>query len=128
MKVARSADGRVLDDERSRSGNGDDKPDQSREGEAAKRTELKPEGVRRTEVVDDGKGKDEDDCGERSQRNESDVDGAMELLPRTAVDASGEMRLVVATHLRREARDYSATQRGCGRRMDRCIDSYQSIA
>ncbi len=73
--------------------------------------ELKPESVRWAEVVDHGKGEDEDDGETRSQRNESDVDGAMKLLPRAAVGACGEVRLIVATHLRREAGDVIAPSR-----------------
>ncbi len=85
MEIARSGEGCVLDHERRGSGDGDDEPDQGREGKAAERADLKPEGVRRTEVVDDGKGKDEDDGRDRGQGDQSDIDGAMKLLAGAAV-------------------------------------------
>ena len=108
MEIARSEHGRVLDDERGGSGDGNDEPDQGRESKTAERTKLKPKSIGRAEVVDDGKGKDEDDGGNRGQRDEGDVNCAVQLLPRTAVGAFGKVRLIVATHLRREASDVIA--------------------
>jgi hypothetical protein len=103
VEVASSTEGNAFDDERGWSGNGDDEPDQGRKSEAAEGTELKQEGIGRAEVMNDGKGKDEDKCGDRGQDDQSDIDGAMNLLPRTAVRAGDEMRLVVSTHLGGEA-------------------------
>jgi len=107
-EVARPVQGSVLDDERRRRRDGDDEPDQGGEREATERAELKPESVRRAEMMDHGKGEDKDECGDRGQGDQRDVDGAMELLPRTAVGAGGEMGLVVSTHVGRDAGDVIA--------------------
>ena len=43
VELLGSGEGGVLDHQRRRSGDGDDEPDQGREGKAAERAELKPE-------------------------------------------------------------------------------------
>jgi len=111
VEISRSGHGRVFDNERRRSGDGDGEPYQGRKGESAESTELEQKRVRRTEVVDDGKGEDEDNCRYRGQGDEGDVDGAMKFLPGTAMIAFGEVGLVIAAHLRREAGNVIAPSR-----------------
>ncbi len=103
VKFARSAEGSVFDDEWRRGGNGDDEPDQGGEGEATEGAELKIESMWRAEVMNDGEGEDEDDGRDRGYGNQRDIDGAMKLLPRTAVRTGGEMRFIVSTHLGSDA-------------------------
>ncbi len=111
VEISSSGDGGILDDERSRSGDSNREPDQGGEGESAERADLKQKSMRRAEVMDDGEGEDEDDCRDRGQGDEGDVDGAMKLLPGPAVIAFGEVGLVVAAHFRREAGNVIAPSR-----------------
>jgi len=88
VEVARAGEGRVLDDERSGSRDGDQQPDEGRKSKAAERAEFEPEGVGRKEVMDDGEGKDEDEGREGGHGDERDIDGAMQLLAGAAVFAA----------------------------------------
>jgi len=111
VKFQCSTHGGVFDGEWRGSGDGHDQPDKGRERKAAERADLKEDGVRRTEVMDDGKGEDKDDGRDRGQSDESYINDAVKLLPRVALIALGEMSFVVAAHLRREAGDVIAPSR-----------------
>lgn len=125
MKITSAREGCILHYQWRRSGDSHDEPHQGRECEAAERAELKPECVRRTEVMDDGEGEDEDNRGNRSQGDERHVYGAMKFLPGKAVDTLGEVSLVVAAHLRREASDVIAPS--CEDVADEWIDALTHI-
>jgi len=111
MEISRSGHGRIFDDERRGSDESYDEPDESRNCKATESTKLKPHRMRWAEVVDYGKGKHKDNCRKRRHGNESDVDGAMKLLPRATVNALGKMGFVIMTHLWREASDVIAPSR-----------------
>lgn len=108
MKIARSGKCCVFHHERRRSSDGNTQPYKGGDGKAAKRAKLKPQGVWRAKVMHYRESKNKGDGGNGGQRDQSNVNGAMKLLSRPAVDAFGEMRLVVATHLRRESGDVIA--------------------
>ena len=62
----------------------------------------------RIEVPDDGPRKKENHSGDAGERDQSDIDGAMQPLFAAAIEAPGEMVFIVAAHLGRDAGDVIA--------------------
>ena len=84
---------------------GNRQPDQGRQGEASEGGDLKPEGVARAEVANDAEGEQEYGRRKRGQHDQGDVDGAVQALASMAAGAIAEVFLVIAAHLRRQARN-----------------------
>src|ERR1039458_9541763 len=105
MDMPRSQLGRIDHRHRSGRGDGNDQPDQGRESESGKRSNLEPEGMARLKIAD--RREDRQKHGSRGGRedNQRNVNQAVQLLTAAAVLAGGEMQLIVSAHLRRQAGD-----------------------
>src|SRR5207245_10635701 len=88
---------------RSRSSYRDNQPDQSREREARKRRQFQNKSMLWPEMANHTKGQQEYSRRNRSQRDQGNINGAMQPLFTAAALAAGEVLVVVAAHLRRKA-------------------------
>src|SRR5438552_11531277 len=59
-------------------------------------------------MMDDAEGQQEDAGGNRRQRNQTDINSAMQPLTRTAALTGGKVLFIVAAHLGRKARNIVA--------------------
>ena len=105
MDMPRSQLGRIDHGHWSGRGDGNDQPDQRRESEPGKGSNLEPEGMARLEVADRSKGQQKHGSRGGREDNQGNINQTVQLLTTAAVLAGGEMQLVVAAHLRRQARD-----------------------
>ena len=59
--------------------------------------------LQRLDVLENCQREEEEEDGQRSQNSQRHIQGAMKLLPRSAVRTLGKMLFVVLAHLRRDA-------------------------
>src|SRR5579871_1165840 len=78
-------------------------PDQRGKSKAGKGSNLQPNGMPWTKVMDDCKGEKKNSCGNRRESDQSDVDQAVDFLPAAAVFAVRKVFFVVAAHFWRKA-------------------------
>jgi hypothetical protein len=111
MHVARPYFGCIYHRHRRRSGNRNDEPNQEGKGKTGQGREFQPESMARAKMANHAKSKQKNPGRNRSQRNQRNVDGAMQVLTRAATSASHEVVLVVATHFKRNAGNIVAPAR-----------------
>ena len=80
MYVARAQPGGIHYGHGSRCRNRDGQPDQGRQGKSRKCREFENQCVSGCEMMDDSEGQQEDSGGNRRQRNETDINSAMQPL------------------------------------------------
>ena len=103
MDAARAEPGDIDHGGWRRRGHGDAQPDQGRQSESRKSDEFENQRMARLEVMNHAEGEQENCAGNRSQNDEAEVDSPVQLLAGAATLADGEVMLVVATHLGRNA-------------------------
>src|SRR3984885_14904788 len=111
MHMARSKLGHIDHHRGRRSSDRHDQPDQRGKGEPSERAHFEPESMARPKISDHRKSQQKHSSGRRSEHDQGDVDDTVELLATAAVLATGEMQLVVAAHLRSQARNIVAPSR-----------------
>jgi hypothetical protein len=105
VDMPRSQLGRIDHGHWSGRGDGNDQPDQRRESEPGKGSNLEPEGMARLKIADRSEGQQEDGSRGRCQHNQRNINQTVQLLTAAAVLAGGEVQLVVFAHFRRQAGD-----------------------
>src|SRR4051794_11632037 len=90
-------------DERRGCSDSNHQPDNARDSKTGERGNLQQDGMPRIEVTDGAPGEQEHDGRDAGERDQADIDGAMQALLAVAVQAGSEMVFIVTAHLRSDA-------------------------
>ena len=105
MNAAGVYAGYIGHNHRRRRGNGHNQPHDNKEEAPGQGDQFQYLSVARGVVTDSAEGDQKHDGGNGGNHHEADVDGAMKDLASTAMVAFAKVLLVVASHLRRDARN-----------------------